>query len=184
MAEGGRVPCAGESEPREENVKSPKPVLSSAIETSFCAPAMGERVCAAVTAGDDVFADDVLALPLAVRALFDVAETGVCSLFNAMDASSLAGRAPVIVNSASSIGFCVLDVCLFERVAFDLVTNPSLSSLTVPTVALAFLICLVVVFAGCLGLGFATRDVDDATLDLGGRGIVLSEHNGLLARKM
>jgi hypothetical protein len=43
MAEGGRVPCAGDSEPNDENVKSPKPLVSPSFASSSCATLVAER---------------------------------------------------------------------------------------------------------------------------------------------
>ncbi len=64
----------------------------------------------------------------------------------------------------------------------DLVTSPSLSSLKLLITSAAFLLCLETVFVFWLRrvvLDFVTRVVDDATLVLGGRGIVASEFQWL-----
>lgn len=98
-ADGGRVPWAGEFEPSDEKVRSPKPLSSSACGLSawmFC--------CAgAVTAGDD-FPVDFLALLLLVRARLEALDPGVRFLLDDSRtcSSSSAGNAPVIVSLASS----------------------------------------------------------------------------------
>ena len=127
---------------------------------------------------------EVLALPL-VPCFFDAFTAGVRFLVNDSGTSSGAGSAPVIVSSASltSSGVFSHGILRLGRVDFDFVTNPSLSSLKVLVVSLAFLVCKVVAFVCCLrgaDFGFATRVDDNATLALGGRGIVAHNHRDVV----
>ena len=183
-ADGGRVPWAGDSEFKEENVRSPKPLVSPSSGTSWLAASIGERVFAAATAGD-CFAADKRALPLVARAPFDAFDAGVRTLDADTGASTSAGSAPVISKSPSLTAFG--DFCAgaprFARVDRVFVISPSLSSLKFCKAAVAFLVCFVVGFvtagAACLrAAGFATRVVVvafDTTFVRAGRGIVADE---------
>jgi hypothetical protein len=53
MAEGGRVPCAGDSDPNDENVKSPKPLVSPSCASSSCATSAAERAGVGFVAEDN-----------------------------------------------------------------------------------------------------------------------------------
>lgn len=183
IADGGLVPWAGESELREEKVKSPNPLLSFAYMSSG-AFAAGERGSASIDAGDEVLFAEGLVLVL-VRPVFDEVTVGVRFLVDGTGISSWAGSAPVIVSSASltSSGVFSHGILRLGRVDLDFVTNPSLSSLKLLTVSIAFVTLMVVVFACCLrgaGLGCATRVVEDATFALGGRGIVAHSHRDVV----
>lgn len=174
-ADGGRVPWAGDSEFREEKVRSPNPLVSP---SSTCP---GERACVG-----DVLAADRRALPLVVRASVAALGAGVRGFVAVVGASDSNGRAPVISKSGSlttSGDFCA-GAPRFARVALVLVTSPSLSSLKVCSTAAAFLVCFVVGFVVAAGaalldaLGFVTRVVVvsfDCIFVRAGRGIVADE---------
>lgn len=171
MADGGRVPCAGDSEPSDENVRSPKPLLSSACAESSCAFPLRERVGAGITTEDDACLADVLVF----RVLLGAFDAGVRFLVDLIGISSAAGSAPVMIRSASSTGsgVCCPGLLRLGRVDVALVTKPSLSSLWFVTVSLALVSLVTVDFVGSLrGAVFATRVVVDVILVLFGRGIV------------
>jgi hypothetical protein len=67
IADGGRVPCAGDSEPSDENVRSPNPLVSPSAATSSGA---------GITREGDFFRAVVLVL-LVVRAVRDASDAGV-----------------------------------------------------------------------------------------------------------
>lgn len=169
IADGGRVPCNGDSEPNEENVKSPKPLVSPSWATSSCAASTCERVDA------DFATEDNVCLPdnLVPRVLFDTFDAGVRSLGASAGLPSATGSAPVISMSASTTVSCVfLKGLRVERVVFDLATRPSLSPLK------GFAFCST--FEGFVaagfetsvrGAGFTTRVAVDVILVLFGRGI-------------
>lgn len=173
IADGGRVPWAGDSEPNDDSVRS-KPVVSPSGAASSSTSSEGDCAGAfAVVDGVALLLDD-LAL-VEVRVLFDAFDAGVRFLVEGMGTSSAAGSAPVIIRSASSAdSMPFLSGRLPGRVAVDFVTSPSLSSLKLVIALLAF-----AVFVDAAGLGscvrgavFATRVVADVILVLFGRGIV------------
>jgi hypothetical protein len=123
------------------------------------------------TAGDTFDADDLVP-PLVACCFFDAFAAGVWGFLVERLTSSPVGSAPVIVSSAASKSSGVLssNTLLLGRMDLDFVTKPSLSSLKLCAASLTILVCVTVLFVGCLrGAVFATRDV---TLVLGGRGIV------------
>jgi len=175
IADGGRVPCNGDSEPNEENVKSPKPLVSPSWATSSCATSTCERVDV------DFATEDNGCLPdnFVPRVLLDAFDAGVRSLGASAGLPSATGSAPVISRSASTTGSCVfLKGCLrVERVVLDLTTRPSLLSLE----GFAFCFTFEGFVAGGFetsvrGAGFATRVVVDVILVLFGRGIVADDY--------
>jgi hypothetical protein len=176
MADGGRVPCAGDSEPRDEKVRSPKPLSSSACAASSCASSVGNCASDGIRAEGDACLADVLVL----RALLDVLDAGVRFLVNATGTSSAVGSAPVIIRSASLTGSGVFSHGFLRRdrvIVVVLVTKPSLSSLETFNVWLASAGFVAMGFAASLrGAALVTRVVVVAVVDvilvLLGRGIV------------
>jgi hypothetical protein len=174
MADGGRVPCAGDSDPRDEKVRSPKPLLSPACAASPGALSLGEYIGTGIKTEGDVCLADALVL----RALLDPLDTGVRFFVDATGTSSVAGSAPVIIRSVSFTGSGVFSPSFrrLGRVDIDLVTKPSLSSLELFTVLLVLVDLVAIEFAAFLrGAVFATRvvvAVVDVILVLFGRGII------------
>jgi hypothetical protein len=170
MAEGGRVPCAGDSDPNEDSVRSPNPLLSPSSTISSCTTSTGARAGAGLGIEDEACLADVLVLRVALVAF----DAGVRFLVVLIGTSSAFGSAPVIIRSASSTGSGVFSkgFLLRPRVDFACVTRPSLSSLKLFTVSVTFA-GLVAGFATSLGgAAFATRVVADVILVRLGRGIV------------
>jgi hypothetical protein len=148
IADGGRVPCAGDSEPSDEKVRSPKPLVSPSGAGSSC-----------VSLPEGPLVDD-LAL-LEVRVAFDTADAGVRSLSDASGPSSAVGSPPVMNSSDSPTGsgvFCP-GIFLLGRVDLDLVTSPSLSSLKLSGASRDCFAGGAADGLGCClrGAGFATR---------------------------
>lgn len=181
IADGGRVPCAGDSEPNDDRVKSPKPLVSPS-----CATPIGESVDAGFEAEEDICLADVLVL----RTRFDTCDDGVWFSVASIDPAPVAGSTPVIIKSASSTGsgvFC-RGMRRWVRVDFDFVTKPSLSSLKLLMASTVLVVIAVARFAvvlGCFattlgGAAFATRVVVDVILVRFGRGIVKANGRVLL----
>jgi hypothetical protein len=76
MADGGRVPCAGDSEPSDENVRSPKPLLSLSGAGLSCTSSAGVCAGSAVSSEGDACLSDVRVLLIA-RDLLDEVDAGV-----------------------------------------------------------------------------------------------------------
>ena len=135
----------------------------------------GERAGAEMPTESDVCLADARA-PLVVRVLVEVLDAGVRFLVEGIGTSSGIGSAPVIIRSVSSTGSGVFSqaILLLGSTDFVFVTNPSLSSLKLLIVSLAFVGLVVVGFACSLrGATFATRVVVvDVILVRFGRGIV------------
>jgi hypothetical protein len=179
IADGGRVPWAGEFDSRDvnDNRLSPNPLLSSSSCTGLLR--LFDRV-----ERDDLGVDNVFDTPVdadcasrsdaRVRGVF---VTGVRFLIDGTGMFSWLslGSAPVIVKSAPSCGAGCHASLRRDRVA--LITSPSLSSLKVSSGSRLAAACI---FVGCFlrgaaCVGFdvvATRPTLDATLALFGRGIV------------
>ena len=177
IADGGRVPWAGEFESRDvnDNRLSPKPLLSS---SSADPPRLFDRVERDDLGIDSIFGsliDEVFASPLDAR-VRGVLVTEVRFLTDGTGSSSSLSRgsAPVIVKSVPSCGAGCHASLRRDRVA--LTTRPLLSSLKDPSGSEFVVVCA---FAGCCLRGAAcvgfdvvtTRPTLDATLALFGRGI-------------
>jgi hypothetical protein len=93
-ADGGRVPWAGDSEFNEENVRSPKPLVSPSSGASLFAASVGDSVCTWTTDGDVLLADN-LALPLVARIVFDAFGAGVRILEAVVGDSASVHRQPL-----------------------------------------------------------------------------------------
>jgi hypothetical protein len=104
----------------------------------------------------------------------DTFDAGVRFLIDSIGTSSAAGRAPVIIMSASSMGSGVFPngFLLVVRVAFVIVTRPSLSSLRLFAASTVLTALETAGFAVSLGgATFATRVVVDVIFVRFGRGI-------------
>jgi hypothetical protein len=176
IADGGRVPWAGEFESKDVNDKrlSPKPLLSSSSSSKIRAFDFTESADAGIDITGEFLVEDAFALPLLVLVRLDDFGAGVRFLVDGLGISSLfRGNAPVMVKSASTCGSGCHGILCRGRV--DLTTNPSLSSLKVFNVAKG-VVCASVSCSlrGPTTVGFdvvATRAALDATFTLFGRGI-------------
>lgn len=94
MADGGRVPWAGDSEPRDENVRSPKPLLSTSSSVTTVTGGADAEV------GEGLARDDLVLRGVTVAFADVLADRTLAG-----DAEAMAdGNAPVIIRSASSTG--------------------------------------------------------------------------------
>jgi hypothetical protein len=178
IADGGRVPWAGESESRDVNDRrlSPNPLLSSTCIGPLCLFDRVERNDLGIDTIGDFLVDEVFTSALDVRDL-GVLDIGVRFLTDGTGMSSSLpwGNAPVMVKSAPSCGAGCHG--LLNRGCFALTTSPSLSSLKDSN---GFEGALGGTFAACCSWGAAcvgfdvaaTRPTLDATLALFGRGIL------------
>lgn len=172
------MPCAGDSEPNDENVMSPKPLDSPSGAIPSGASTMNPAGADTSSEGD-VCRTDVRVV-LMLRVLVDAVETGVRFLVDGIGTSSAAGSAPVIIRSASSTvsSSFLSGVLLLERVGFDFVTSPSLSSLKLWMLLLALVRLDATGLGSSLrGAGFATRVVVDVILVLFGRGMFATDRD-------
>jgi hypothetical protein len=157
------VPCAGDIEPNDDNVKSPYPVVSpSCNASSSCTSAEVRTGAATSTDGDGLLADVPVLLVARVR--FVAFDAGVRFLGDEGGSPSAAGSAPIpFFNGSLRAG----------RAVFDLVTSPSLSSLKLRIASLLFAGRVVVDFACAVRVAdVATRVVADVIFVRFGRGIV------------